>query len=105
MSQYFFTGGMMPADDLALHFQDHLRMLRRWRWDGRHYEKTANAWLENVDRNKNVLTPILAQTYGDDDAETWRQRWRIFFMACAELFGYDQGQSWWVSHYLFERRD
>ena len=104
MSEHFFTGGMMPSDDLALHFQDQLRLLRRWRWDGGHYEKTANAWLANMDRNREALTPILVQTYGEPDAETWRQRWRIFFMACAELFGYDKGQTWWVSHYLFERR-
>ncbi len=104
MSRYFFTGGMMPSDDLALYLQDHLSLLQRWRWDGRHYEKTANAWLAAMDSNRAQLTPVLEQTYGADNAELWRQRWRIFFMACAELFGYNNGQTWWVSHYLFERR-
>jgi cyclopropane-fatty-acyl-phospholipid synthase len=104
MSQHFFTGGMMPSDDLALFFQDDLRLLRRWRWNGRHYAKTANAWLENMDHNCSALTDILIETYGDAQAEIWRQRWRVFFMACAELFGYDDGQTWFVSHYLFERR-
>jgi cyclopropane-fatty-acyl-phospholipid synthase len=103
MSEHFFSGVMMPSDDLALRFQDDLRCLRRWRWDGTHYEKTANAWLANIDAQRNEVLPILAATYGDDAAGQWLQRWRIFFMACAELFGYNGGQEWWVSHYLFER--
>ncbi|KAB2311610.1 class I SAM-dependent methyltransferase [Betaproteobacteria bacterium SCN2] len=103
MSRYFFTGGMMPSDDLALHFQEQLRLVSRWRWDGTHYEKTANAWLAEMDAKRALVTPVLEETYGRENAELWRQRWRIFFMACAELFGYDRGQTWWVSHYLFER--
>jgi cyclopropane-fatty-acyl-phospholipid synthase len=103
MSQFFFSGGMMPSDDLPFQFQDDLKLLQRWRWDGTHYEKTANAWLQNMDVNKEAITPILQQTYGAD-AEMWRNRWRMFYMACAELFGYDNGQQWWVSHYLFEKR-
>lgn len=103
MSQYFFSGGMMPSDDLPLYFQDHLKVIDKWRWSGTHYEKTANAWLANMDENEAVLTPILQGIYGNADAELWRQRWRLFFMACAELFGYNQGQTWWVSHYLFEK--
>ncbi len=105
MSRYFFSGGMMPNDELPLRFQDHLRFLRRWRWDGRHYEKTANAWLAQIDHQRTSVLPILAGTYGSDQAELWFTRWRIFFMACAELWGYNDGQEWWVSHYLFERRD
>lgn len=104
MSQYFFSGGMMPSDDLPLYFQDDLKIIEKWRWDGTHYEKTANAWLENMDQNHAVLTPVLQSIYGTDDAELWRQRWRIFYMACAELFGYNQGQTWWVSHYLFSKK-
>jgi cyclopropane-fatty-acyl-phospholipid synthase len=103
MSQYFFSGGMMPSDDLPLHFQDDLRVIQRWRWDGTHYEKTANAWLENMDKNAALITPILASSYGAESVEMWRNRWRIFYMACAELFGYNQGQEWWVTHYLFEK--
>jgi cyclopropane-fatty-acyl-phospholipid synthase len=103
MSRYFFSGGMMPSDELPARFQEHLRLLRRWRWDGRHYERTANAWLANLDRNKEAVMPILEHTYGIPRAGVWFMRWRVFFMACAELFGYDHGQQWWVSHYLFER--
>jgi cyclopropane-fatty-acyl-phospholipid synthase len=103
MSQFFFSGGMMPSDDLPLHFQDHLKLKQRWRWDGTHYEKTANAWLDNMDLHKDKITPILESTYGAENAEQWRNRWRIFYMACAELFGYRHGQEWWVTHYQFER--
>jgi len=102
MSRYFFSGGIMPSDDLPLHFQDDLKFTKRWIWDGTHYEKTANAWLENMDANKETLLPLFQKTYGKDQALTWWSRWRMFFMACAELFGYENGQHWWVSHYLFE---
>lgn len=103
MSRHFFSGGMMPSDELAVRFQEKLRFLKRWRWDGRHYEKTANAWLANLDARRAEALPVLAATYGEANAAQWLQRWRIFFMACAELFGYRDGQEWWVSHYLFER--
>ena len=104
MSRHFFSGGLMPSDDLALRFQDRLRLVERWRWDGRYYEKTANAWLGNVDARRDAALAVLAATYGADEAARWLQRWRIFFMACAELFGYRDGQEWRVVHYLFERR-
>lgn len=103
MSQFFFSGGMMPSDDLPLHFQEKLKLTQRWRWDGTHYEKTANAWLANMDTHKAKITPILEATYGAEEAIKWRNRWRIFYMACAELFGYKNGQEWWVTHYQFER--
>lgn len=103
MSRYFFTGGMMPSDDLPLHFQKDLRCVRRWRWDGTHYEKTANAWLANMDAHRDALMPLFRNVYGTQAAQMWWVRWRLFFMACAELFGYDHGQEWFVSHYLFEK--
>jgi cyclopropane-fatty-acyl-phospholipid synthase len=103
MSRHFFSGGMMPSDDLALHCQDDLRLLQRWRWDGRHYQRTAEAWLANMDAHRSTLMPLLVQTYVAD-ADVWWTRWRLFFMSVAELFGYDEGQRWWVSHYLFEKR-
>jgi cyclopropane-fatty-acyl-phospholipid synthase len=103
MSRHFFSGGIMPSADLPLRFQRDLNLLQQWHWDGTHYEKTANAWLRNMDRNRSRIMPILAETYGSRAAGTWFQRWRIFFMACAELFGHDQGREWFVSHYLFER--
>lgn len=103
MSRHFFTGGMMPSEDLACSFQDHLKFQQRWRWDGTHYEKTANAWLANMDSQRSALWPMFVRTYGEGDAQAWWMRWRMFFMACAELFGYDQGRQWGVNHYVFDR--
>jgi len=104
MSQYFFSGGMMPSDDLPLWFQEDLRMVNRWRWSGSHYQKTANSWLENIDFNADLVLPIVRDIYGENEGEKWLNRWRLFFMACAELFGYNNGNEWWVSHYLFEKK-
>ena len=103
MSQYFFSGGMMPCEDLPLKFQEKMKIINKWKWSGQHYEKTANAWLKNIDSNKNKAMLILNKIYGKNDAYKWFQRWRIFFMACAELWGYKDGQEWYVSHYLFKK--
>ena len=103
MSRHFFSGGMMPSDDLALHCQDRLRVLQRWRWDGTHYQRTAQAWLNNMDAHRDSLWPLFERTWGEQ-AGLWWSRWRIFFLSVAELFGHDAGRQWWVSHYLFEPR-
>ncbi len=103
MGRYFFSGGTMPSDELLAHFQRDLTLTRRWRWNGKHYEKTCNTWLMRQDAARNQLMPILEATYGEQDAARWFIRWRLFFMACAELFGYRNGNEWWVSHYLFEK--
>ena len=103
MSRYFFSGGIMPSDDLPLRFQDRLRLVRQWRWNGAHYERTSNAWLDNMDERREEIMPIMQATYGHQDAAKWFQRWRIFFMACAELFGLRSGSEWYVAHYLFRR--
>ncbi len=103
MSRYFFSGGIMPSADLPLRFQADLTIRDRWVWDGRHYEKTSNAWLANMDKHKTEILQIMEQTYGRKDAFKWFMRWRMFFMACAELFAYNGGQEWFVGHYLFEK--
>jgi cyclopropane-fatty-acyl-phospholipid synthase len=103
MSRHFFSGGMMPSDDLALHCQDDLRIAQRWRWDGTHYQRTSEAWLRNMDERRATLMPLFEATYGAD-ADVWWMRWRLFFLSVAEMFGHADGQQWWVSHYLFEKR-
>ncbi|MBT8100693.1 MAG: cyclopropane-fatty-acyl-phospholipid synthase family protein [Gammaproteobacteria bacterium] len=103
MSRHFFSGGIMPSADLPLRFADHLSIEQRWHWNGLHYAKTCNAWLANMDANKAAVMPILARCYGDADAALWWQRWRIFFMACSELFNFDSGDEWYVGHYLFRK--
>jgi len=105
MGRHFFTGGLMPAADTLLHFQRDLQLQQRWLLDGRHYQRTANHWLQRQDAARERIMPVLVQTYGSEAAaRIWWQRWRMFWMACAELFGYDDGQQWLVAHYLFHPR-
>ena len=103
MGAYFFSGGIMPSNHLLLYFQDQLKIEQHWVVNGTNYEKTALAWLENIDRNQSKVIQILSKTYGEKDAPMWYRRWRIFFLSCAELFGFKDGQEWWVSHYLFKK--
>jgi cyclopropane-fatty-acyl-phospholipid synthase len=105
MAKYFFTGGIMPSDDLLLYFQRHLSLQDHWQVDGRHYSQTSEHWLENMDRHRAEIEPILAETYGADQVRRWWVYWRVFFMSCAELWGYEGGREWLVSHYLFRKND
>jgi len=103
MGRHFFTGGLMPSADTLLWFQKDLLIERQWRLSGTHYAKTANAWLANQDRNRDEVLRVLEPAYGDQ-ARIWHQRWRMFWMACAELFGYRGGNEWLVAHYRFSKR-
>jgi cyclopropane-fatty-acyl-phospholipid synthase len=103
MAKYFFTGGIMPSDDLLLYFQSDLRIADHWQVDGRHYSRTSEHWLQNMDRQRAAIEPILAATYGEAELRRWWVYWRVFFMSCAELWGYAKGREWMVSHYLFSK--
>lgn len=102
MARHFFTGGLMPSWDLLPSFDEHLRVSQRWWVNGRHYQRTCRAWLANQDRHEDAIREIFQETYGAD-ANRWFQRWRVFFMACGELFGFHGGEEWGVAHYRFER--
>lgn len=104
MTDYFFTGGMMPSDQLFARYQRDLRLTQQWRWNGKHYSKTSEAWLQRQDAHRDAIMPILKQVYGEKLAGIWFQRWRMFFMSCAEMFGFNDGNEWWVAHYLFEKQ-
>jgi cyclopropane-fatty-acyl-phospholipid synthase len=103
MARHFFTGGMMPNASLLFHLQDDVRIERRWQLDGSHYTKTAEAWLHNMDRNHKQVGAVFKRVYGER-AELFRLYWRVFFMACAELWAYRNGREWTVSHYLIRKR-
>ncbi|MGE5359295.1 MAG: SAM-dependent methyltransferase [Bacteroidales bacterium] len=105
MAQHFFTGGQMPSDDLLLYCQKDLSLKEHWRFPGWHYEKTSNAWLKNMDANRDELKRLFEATCRQAQARQWWGRWRMFFMACAEMFGYRDGEEWGISHYLFEKRE
>lgn len=102
MARYFFTGGTMPSSDLLPQFQADLRLQQQWWLSGEHYQKTAGAWLMGLDRNRTSILRALQTCYGPRDAPIWFQRWRMFYIAVQELFGYRGGSEWGVAHYLFE---
>jgi cyclopropane-fatty-acyl-phospholipid synthase len=103
MGRHFFTGGLMPASDTLLWFQRDLKIERRWHLDGIHYQRTANQWLANQDARRDQVLAALVNAYGSKAAPLWFQRWRMFWMSCAELFGYANGREWLVAHYRFLR--
>ena len=103
MSKYFFTGGIMPSDDLLFYFNNDLQVEKHWHVNGTHYAKTSEAWLTNMDNHKAEIMPLFEKTYGIDQAVKWWVYWRLFYMACAELWNYNEGNEWIVSHYLFKK--
>lgn len=103
MSKYFFSGGMMPSNDLLYNFNQDFIVAKRWEVNGKHYQLTADKWLENTDKNKSDILKIFAKTYGADQALKWFSYWRVFFMSCSELWGHSDGKEWFVSHYLLEK--
>ncbi len=104
MATYFFTGGTMPSADLFHYFQDDVTLNQQWWVNGKHYGRTCEDWLKKTDQNRSTILKIFGNTYGESNAYMWYCRWRIFYMSCAELFNYNDGEEWGVSHYLFKKK-
>ena len=104
MSRHFFTGGIMPSNNLANFLQDDLKLETQWEVNGRHYGQTSEHWLQNTDRHRAEVLEIFAKTYGPTEARKWLAYWRIFFMSCAELWNFEGGKEWMVCHYRFAKK-
>eukprot|EP00195_Chlamydomonas_chlamydogama_P012777 CAMPEP_0202892108 /NCGR_PEP_ID=MMETSP1392-20130828/1933_1 /ASSEMBLY_ACC=CAM_ASM_000868 /TAXON_ID=225041 /ORGANISM="Chlamydomonas chlamydogama, Strain SAG 11-48b" /LENGTH=354 /DNA_ID=CAMNT_0049575989 /DNA_START=138 /DNA_END=1202 /DNA_ORIENTATION=+ len=103
MTKYFFAGGTMPSIDLLLHFQDHLALQRQWYVNGVHYSRTLEAWLRKQDEHRDEVMSVFGRAY-KQEAWVWYNRWRMFYIACSELFRYNKGEEWGVTHYLFVKK-
>jgi len=99
IAQHFFTGGLMPSRHLARECAKDFTVEDEWRWSGMEYKRTALQWLENFDAHRLQIDAILARVYGPSNVALWRRRWRMFFLATAEMFGHADGNIWGVSHY------
>ncbi|KAJ0089980.1 hypothetical protein Patl1_13865 [Pistacia atlantica] len=104
ITRYFFTGGAMPSANLLLYFQDDVSIADHWLVNGKHYAQTSEEWLKRMDQNLASIKPIMESTYGKDQAVKWTVYWRTFFIAVAELFGYNDGEEWMVAHFLFKKK-
>lgn len=104
MAEHFFKEGMMPAEGLLPMLNNDFVTDRVWRVNGRHYARTLRAWLDRIDQNEAEALAVLARDLGPGEARVQFGRWRIFFMACEELFGFKEGEEWYVAHYLLEKR-
>ncbi len=104
MARHFFAGGTMPSQDLLHYFTRHFSLKMQWSVSGLHYQKTLESWLQRMDARKGAIMPILAEIEGQEQVLKWWVYWRVFFMSCAEFFGFNGGNEWYVSHYLFVKR-
>ena len=97
-----FTGGLMPSATLFCEYGDDLAIEEQWSVDGTHYQRTAAAWRANLEGRRREVMPILVAAYGGA-ARRWYHRWRLFFLACEELFGFAGGEEWHDAHFRFRK--
>lgn len=105
MAEHFFSGGIMPSHDLPQMIDHPFEFLEDWWLDGTHYQKTSEAWLSNMDDHEKEILALFKAHYGADSYRRWHMYWRVFFMACSEVFGFASGQEWGVSHYRFRKNE
>lgn len=103
MARNFFTGGIMPSRDLIYRFNESLRVAKSWVHSGINYQQTCERWLDNLDQQRTAAVELLDGIDSDYSPERLLQRWRMFVMACSELFGYRNGNEWFVAHHLLRR--
>ena len=103
MTKYFFEGGIMPSQDIFKYFDDELEVINQWDVNGNHYAQTCKAWLNNHYKNKDKILDIFDKHY--DKPKIWFNRWRIFFLSCEAFFAINNGREYFVSHYLFKKRN
>lgn len=103
MARHFFTGGMMPSDNLLMKFSEGFQLEEHHTINGMHYSKTLEAWLQKMDANKAEVMQLFRKTYNGNAGKFWVY-WRVFFMACSETFRMDDGNQWQVSHYVFAKK-
>ena len=102
MARHFFSGGLMPSEDLFDAFDRDLRVTERWAVSGQHYARTLRAWLGRLDARRPEVDALFRRVYGPGEARRRAERWRIFLMACEELFAWRGGEEWRVAHFLLE---
>ncbi|MCG8469972.1 MAG: cyclopropane-fatty-acyl-phospholipid synthase family protein [Gemmatimonadetes bacterium] len=103
MAREFFTGGLMPSASLLRSFQGALVPGDDRFLSGEHYAKTAEAWLARLDARRDAVRELFAETYGPHHADRHVQRWRLFFLAVAETFGFRDGDEWGLAHHTFHK--
>ena len=104
MSQTFFSGGTMPSFDLFSYFQKDMSLVRSSYLNGKHYSRTLEAWLALQDKNGKEAMRVLKESLGEDEGTKTYYRFRVFYIACSEFFALDNGETWGVGKYLFEKK-
>ena len=103
MTKYFFQGGIMPSKDIFQYFESELEIINQWDINGNHYSKTCKAWLNNHYKNKKKILDIFKKHY--DEPKIWFNRWRIFFLSCDAFFALNNGNEYFITHYLLKKRN
>jgi cyclopropane-fatty-acyl-phospholipid synthase len=103
-AERFFTAGLMPSHELLSHFQRDLVLEQRWVVPGTHYARTLQAWLANLDANRDGALRILGRGQPPSAARRLLGTWRLFLLSTDEIWKWRDGDEWLVSHYLLSPR-